>query len=105
LNDPKNKVEAWAVAKRIVDQAKEPEWVELADVPALTIGQHGEGKHTHELQRTNKEYEVYPKITVVFSYAVCPKCKEARWKKFIAWNNYENLSYEREIIKQGELNG
>ena len=102
-NDPKTSNEAWEIAKKIVDEGKEPLWEELANVTPIIQGEHGDGKNKHELQKITKSYEIYPKITVNFSYAVCKECKKTIWKKFTAYNNRSGISYERNIVKYGEI--
>ena len=55
-NDPKTSNEAWDIAKKIVDEGKEPLWEELANVTPIIQGEHGDGKNKHELQKITKSY-------------------------------------------------
>ena len=93
----------WIEAKKIVNKADKPNLEKLMEAPKIFSGSHGNfKKEFHDLKKGSILLFRRNKIEIFYRWAVCFNCQDTRWEKFVAYDNENDLTYVKYLIKKGE---
>jgi hypothetical protein len=86
----------WQQIKAKTDRLPIPDLKQATMSAVLTL--EGKDKEGHILSLY--KFPVYSELgfDIELRWAFCPECRFLVWQKFVAWNNEENLCYERKVL-------
>jgi len=91
----------WDEAKRQLWEMREPSEQEVAYVEGNNDGTHEFGRNIHQLIKYTHIFYI-GQFEGNYTWRVCPDCRKIINKYLVIFNNKENSSLTRELVKKGE---